>query len=506
MKSWNKKIWWIIWGLILVAGMALRVLIVQIGLEYDEIFTAVTSNPALSWNWIVSHWLMIDVHPPLHNFILYWWNHVAPYGSEVWLRIPSLIFTLGTFIAAVFLFPKRWGNHLRFIFLLFLSSNGYMIIYSQHARPYALMLFLSTVLTFNFLEISHLVKHHKDIPVKQWVVFGIFSLLLSYSHYFGALLFGVFSVLLFGQAWHYKRPLKWFIGVPLGVFILFLPWLLPNLWTNIGLNRFEGDWWGNEKSWSSVPFNFAVFFFTSFISLGIFGFITALSLCWHIWRYRKIHAWAYSRELRLLGITLVSVLGIAFLVSLKIHLFFGRYFTELLPVFYVFMCLLIAPLARKSNIICLGLTIAFVMSTWVFYGESHTFLDPRRFSARLTASFWRDNYQNQDLLVASLTGYPPAAMNAMYGYYLNDVWGGKVKVYELFHIPEAEREAILQAHPNSLIYLPSCMTKDIPRLAGKWKRSIVLRRMFGGSCYIQVSDYGETRPLKEWLHPDREGK
>ncbi|MBR3632611.1 MAG: glycosyltransferase family 39 protein [Elusimicrobiaceae bacterium] len=499
MKLWNKGIWWAIWGLIFMWAVACRVLIVEIGLEYDEVFTAITSNPALSFGWIISHWLMVDVHPPLHNFILHIWNYFTPYGSEVWLRIPSILFTMGTFLSAWFLFPKRWGYQLRLVFLLFLASNGYMIIYSQHARPYALMLLLSTILTFNFLEISRLVVHKRDIPRSKWMVFGIFSLLLSYSHYFGALLFGIFSVLLFVQAWYHKRPLKWFIAVPVVVFILFLPWLLPNLWTNIGLQRFEGEWWGNEKAWSKVPFNFSVFFFTSFISLGIWIVTMIIGAIYQYLRYRKTHVFAYSRELILLGITLVSVVGIAFLLSIKIHLFFGRYFTEILPAFYIFICLLIAPLARKSNIICLAMTIAFIMAVFVFYREYPSFLKPNSFSARATAAFWRDRFPEQDLLVASMTGYPPASMNAMYGYYLNDVWKKNVKVYELFHIPEEEREAILNAHPESWIYLPACMDKDLPRLAQKWKRSILLRRTFGASCYVQVSPYGDMRPPKEWF-------
>ena len=61
----------------------MRFAFLSVPYEYDELFTAVTANPALPLSWIWTHWLLVDVHPPLHNVLLWAYNHVAPYGPEI---------------------------------------------------------------------------------------------------------------------------------------------------------------------------------------------------------------------------------------------------------------------------------------------------------------------------------------------------------------------------------------------------------------------------------------
>ncbi len=500
MKRWNQGIWIGVWGILLIVSLYFRTILWNLGLEYDEVFTAITSNPLLSWSWIWKHWLLIDVHPPLHNFILYLWNFITPYGSEIWLRFPSILFSICSLVLAWLLCPRRWGKVVRMAFVLLIATNGYMIIYSQQARAYALMLCLAIPVTFLFLKIARLTALHRSIHPFNWTLFGLLSLLLCWSHYFGALLFGMFAVLLFVQAYYYKRPLKPFILVPALVVLLFLPWLVPNLWINIGLHRFQGDWWGNTRTWEEVPRKLTIFFFTSFISAPILGCLGLVGILHRIWQYRKKRVCVYIREIVLLLTAVLGVLTIAFLVSLKMHVVIGRYFTEILPAFYLAIVLLIAPLLRKSNIVCLLFTVALVASLRVYYKESPSFLHPFRFSARITASFWKDIHPGEDLWVASISGYPPPAMEAMYGYYLNDVWHQQIQVKELYQLPAEERNKLLEQYPEKLIYMPSCQERELNQLYKKWNRLMAIRHIFGASCYVQVSKEGETRDPRYWFN------
>ena len=52
----------------------MRATLFNIGFEYDEIFTAITTNPTLSFVWLFNHWLLADVHPPLYNAL---WTKVG---------------------------------------------------------------------------------------------------------------------------------------------------------------------------------------------------------------------------------------------------------------------------------------------------------------------------------------------------------------------------------------------------------------------------------------------
>ena len=130
------------------AGVIMRFAFLFVPYEYDELFTAVTANPALPLSWIWTHWLLVDVHPPLHNVLLWVYHHVAPYGPEVWLRLPSVACGLAALALGWCMFPRRFGRTARWLFMALLAGNFYAIFYSQHARAYALMLALSVPLTF----------------------------------------------------------------------------------------------------------------------------------------------------------------------------------------------------------------------------------------------------------------------------------------------------------------------------------------------------------------------
>ena len=480
-------------------GLLFRFAILHISYEYDEIFTAITSNPSLPLGWIWNNWLLPDVHPPLHNLFLYFYNHFVPYGPEIWLRLPSVVFSVGALACAWFMFPKRWGKTARLIFFSFLSCQLYGVLYAQHARAYALVLLFAMPLTFLFLNMSRAVYKRKNITAKQWIWFGVLSLLLSWTHYFGALAFGIFSILLFVQGWKYKQRLWPFILVPGVVFVLFLPWLVPNVWECISLGRFNGIWWANVTPKSMIIPGLIEFFFTAEACYHtILVIILAAMLCFY-WQYKKKDKAAYMREIFLLTITLAAAFGIVSLFLLKMYLFMGRYFYPFLPSLFLLITLLIAPLIRKSNVFLTVFTIYMVFSihaTW--WNITRYLLSPLCFPSRATIQYYLQNYPQKDLLVIALEAFPPAAMDSMYAFYPNQVYKQNKRVKEIYYLTEEERDKELENRENAAIWMPNCTLDKLGYLVKEWERIIVVEKKVGSSCFLRLSDKGVKEPPKEW--------
>ena len=66
-------------------SIVLRFVLFDMAYEYDELFTAITADPSLSLKWIYHNWLIVDVHPPLYNILMWCYTLFCPYGPELWL-------------------------------------------------------------------------------------------------------------------------------------------------------------------------------------------------------------------------------------------------------------------------------------------------------------------------------------------------------------------------------------------------------------------------------------
>lgn len=483
----------------ILAGIAARFLLLNASYEYDELFTAVTSNPALSFGWIWTNWLMPDVHPPLHNFLLYIYNHFVPYGPECWLRLPSVLLGLGALAWAWFGFPKRFGKTARLLFVGMLSCQAYGIFYAQHARAYALVLFLSVPLTFVFLDIARAALKGRNVPAGQWAAYGILSLLLCWSHYFGALLYGVYSVLLLGLAVKYKRRLWLFICVPGLVFLLFLPWLLPNLWANISLQRFDGAWWGNRVPSDMIMPGLVVFFFSCYTGHLIVMVLLLAGLQGAIKQYRRRGCFAYETEVALLTLACLTALAIVGLLYIKIYLFFGRYFMPFVPAMYLLCSLLAAPIVRR-HLWALGLFVLFLIMNLTTTGMFWVLTSVGDIMpARMSMQAYRELWPEKELFVVALEAFPPSSMEAMYAFYPNQVFGMNTRVTELWQMDEPAREKALARRENAVIWMPNCNTNKLAHLTQKWDRAAAVELRVKTSCFLKLADKG-TRPPPDW-HP-----
>ena len=144
----------------------------------DELISVTVSQLSLSESFIA---ILNDVHPPLYQLTLSAWLNI--FGeSEFSSRSLSLACALSAFI-----YLASWAKRLELMekisILVFFSSSYLFPYYAQEARPYAMLLLFSTVLTCQFLEY--------DGSNNKFIKIIIMCLLTGFAHYFGMLLSGI---------------------------------------------------------------------------------------------------------------------------------------------------------------------------------------------------------------------------------------------------------------------------------------------------------------------------
>ena len=212
--------------LILILGLALRLISINQSLWLDEATTALVSKMNLVD--FFAKFIPNDFHPPLYYLILNLWTNFAGY-SEISLRLPSVIFGVLT-VYVVYLIARE--TKIKYVYLpsLFLATSGLHIYYSQEARMYSLAAFLITTIVYLYLK-------------KKWVLFSIFIALLFFVDYLSIL---IVPALLFHTLLSRKNDIKRFIRSLIPLFVSFLFWLpifLKQLNQGLSVKSSISGWW-----------------------------------------------------------------------------------------------------------------------------------------------------------------------------------------------------------------------------------------------------------------------
>ncbi len=174
----------------------------------------------------ISYLANSDVHPPLWFTFFWGWRRVVG-ESDFAGRMQAILFSLMT-LSVVFQLGKRWFGqpHFGIFAMVVLGVSGLFLRYSLEIRPYAFVIFLTSLSMFAFQQwISQQTR-------ARAIVYAVSVAVLLYVHYF-LLLFvlvqGIYFLL-------FVRPSRqlWYqaVGVIGLAFVLFLPWL-PNFLTQL---------------------------------------------------------------------------------------------------------------------------------------------------------------------------------------------------------------------------------------------------------------------------------
>ena len=167
--------------LVYLSYWSLPGLVGQYSFWRDEIFTAAFISG--SWIELFRDWIGPDVHPPLYFVIAKLWT--STFGiSELTLRGLSFLFG----IATIAILWNDWNKNRRpqrLIALLFTISSPTFLYYSQEARSYSLMLFLSSWLVLLILNHRYTQNTPKKETAKRSLTIYAICAALSLTHYFG---------------------------------------------------------------------------------------------------------------------------------------------------------------------------------------------------------------------------------------------------------------------------------------------------------------------------------
>lgn len=159
----------------------------------------------------------VDMNPPLWGALTWLWVRIAPYGNT-WLRLPSILFAAAS-IPMIGLVGKRLGGERVGLIAAFLAlcSPQIYVDCAFSFRCYGLYLFLSVCVTGAYL------RKYRAPTVMNRTLYIVSMILLSATHYFGALLcvfFGISDLIL---AIRRRQPRLFFVDYLIAAAPI-LPW------------------------------------------------------------------------------------------------------------------------------------------------------------------------------------------------------------------------------------------------------------------------------------------
>ena len=341
--------------LILIVGLALRLVVINQSLWLDESIGALVVKNQTLWQ-ILSEFPKHDNHPPLYYLTLKLWSSLFGY-SEVALRSLSIVFGIGT-IYMVYKIGNIFSKRLGALAAILIATSPFHIYYSQEARMYSMAAFLAALAFYLFLK-------------ENWKAFSLTIVALVFTDYMPVFLLPVFWLIGFiskkGKIWWKKMAIS------------FLPLLILGiLWIPTFLIQSQGGRWLLETlpAWAKVAGGatpkqlglvWAKFVFgrisitdkTLYYSLiGIFSIPYALAF---------IAAWRKRREVIPVRLYLIVPIFLGFFTSLFFPAFIYFRFLYVLPAFFLLAAWGIEKHKGKNKLLLLGIIILGNIFSWLIY-------------------------------------------------------------------------------------------------------------------------------------------
>jgi len=402
---------------ILLLAFALRIACLDAqSLWWDEAFSVTVSSMDLRT--LMTTVLDDRVHPPLYYLVLHVWLPLA--RGEFVVRAPSAF--LGV-LAVASMFPMAalvGGKRLGLISAFALAISPLHIWYSQEARMYSLIVFLTLLANYFFGRLLR-----KDRPI-NWLGYSIFILLAMYTHYltlFVILAQGAYLILLRPR----NRVLltKWLLSMLIAG-TLVAPWLAAIFLT--------GGFYQANISWirPAVPqdlfwtlYDFGLGFSSN--PANLFNVLAALSIA-AILVYVAVRLFRgkipvrQRNVLRFVWYWLSLPLILVFLISLdwplpqRRSIYMDRFLIPLLPAFLILVGYGITQVFDRKK--TLGALVAVVLLALTGASTCSLFLDQtyRRDDWRQAITEIRENAQSGDVLLVRPHHYVP-----LYYYDLQEI-------------------------------------------------------------------------------------
>ena len=386
-KDKKEKIFIIFCVFCIACGAVLR-FIHKVPLSFDEAFTIVTADSGYGLKYILKKFLVPDVHPPLFNIIMYFWNSVFPSLNEAAVRIPSLIFSFAALAAGWFYYPRGRDLAEKCIFAAFLSVSLIIVYYSAFVRSYSLVLLLSVLLTFKTLNMAGKISKGVTPSKKDFALYFILTLLAGYTHYVGAITAGAQTLVLLGYAFSKKRGFWRIAALYFLVVVLMAPWMYFQAKANLG--NLSGAWWHTTDS---TPFAVSLNNVLAAFTTGeIAGLLIWLSVLYALFLIVRRDQKALRGVFILFPfLTLIISSGVILLLLPKINFFIDRLFTPLLPSGFLVFAFFMNYAAKKRKIFML-VNAAALCAALLYTAHSRVFEGQKEKNPKAMVNFLLDKY------------------------------------------------------------------------------------------------------------------
>lgn len=197
--------------IILIIGLVMRFVQINQSLWLDEAIGAIAAKN-FSYTHLITDFLKSDNHPPLYYLVLKFWTSVFGY-SEISLRLPSILFGLGT-IYLTYLIAKTItkSKYIPIVAAFLVSISSFFIYYSQEARMYAMAAFLASLAIYAYIKLLRKSNNY------WWAVFSVSITALIFTDYMPIFLFPVFWI------WSIIAKEKIWVGLISLFYLIFLWW------------------------------------------------------------------------------------------------------------------------------------------------------------------------------------------------------------------------------------------------------------------------------------------
>ncbi len=412
---------WIFLSLLII-GASLRLL--NLGKEsiwWDEGFSIWVAKMGLLG--MLKTVAAVDFNPPLYYLLLHVWMRLFG-GSETAVRSLSALFGILSIAAIYFLAERIFNKKTGLIAALFLSISEFQVYYSQEARGFTLMLFLTILSFYYFIGLLRARNFASSVG------YVASSVLLLYTHLFGLVMIAAQWVYLISLSFlpKYRTSAefrRWMLTVwpihQLALLALAAPWLylLAEKAISLGAGIERAGAWSIERPSSIAPVATLALFAGSGSSLALY----VGSLVYSLWRRlcrernRRPDSAGLSRisepedrkSLLLLEWLLIPIAS-AFIFSLIApSIYKPKYLIGASPALYLLVARAIAGIEdRKVSASLIVLAMALSLpGTWAHYELLHK--EPwRRVAADIEA-----NAKPGDLVLF----YPGNAQKLAFDYY-----------------------------------------------------------------------------------------
>ena len=389
-------------------------------LWFDECYSAGLARHTFGEIWTIGG---NDVHP-----ILYYWMLRIVYlltgGSIIAYKLFSVIPIAIMIVLGYTHIRKDFGEKTGFIFSFLCAFLPEMAQYAIEVRMYSWAILTVTVLAIYAYRLT------KEDNTKNWLIFGIASLMSIYLHYYGLMAAGIINVILLVYLIIKKRKKGIIFIISMGVVqaVAYLPWLV-NFVTQLS-NVSDGFWIG--FSFPKTPMELLSSQLAGYVKTSDYtGLLVPTVLALELYGYMIYKTYKYAKAKENLTafkwsvIVYFAVIIAALLVTvvMKTAILYYRYLFVITGLYIFAISFILGKEQNKIEIISILSVIAIlgIYNNIVMIKDNYdkTNMEP--------INYIKSNIQKEDMIVfANLGGGFVTAIhfpdNQVY-FYNEDNWG-----------------------------------------------------------------------------------